>query len=439
MTDLARPGPAPAMPERAGGYGWYVALLLAAAHLISFVDRYLMSLVMEPLKADMAISDAQLGLLQGTGFVILYTVAAVPLGRLADRVNRRNLIIGGIVVWSVATALCGLATSFGSLFLARVFVGFGEAALVPAAMSLLAAYFPRRQLGRAVSLFTTGASLGKSAALIAGGGVLAALTAAGGLRLGSTVLAPWQGTFMVMAIPGLILAVLLLTVREPARVGGGASHPSLGDAWAYVRANRAAFLLHTTAAALVVLVIQSSSAWAPSFFVRVHGLTAPQAGLAIGSVILVAGPLGHLVGGMLTDLFQSRGAGAPAAPVMALGLAATIPATLVFVSAGSFSVALGGYAVLSFFATMAAPASLAGLQMLMPDRLRGVITSMFLATTTLIGIGIGPAAIGVVSDLLGGNLAVAAAIVLCVVAVAGAGIALASRVAFARTAATAAH
>lgn len=437
MTDIAPPGPVGAVPDRAGGYGWYVAVLLAAAHLISFVDRYVMSLVMEPLKADLGASDAQLGLLQGTGFVILYTVAAVPLGRLADRVNRRNLIIAGIMVWSVATALCGLATSFGALFLARIFVGFGEAALVPAAMSLLAAYFPRRQLGRAVSIFTTGASLGKSAALIAGGGILAALTAAGGMRLGSTMLAPWQGTFVLMVIPGIVLALLLLTVREPARAGDAVRRPSLGDAWAYVRANRAAFVLHTIAAALVVLVIQSSAAWAPSFFVRAHGLTPPQAGLAIGSVVLVAGPLGHLAGGMLTDLFQGRGLSAPAAPVMALGLASTIPATLVFVSAHSFPVALGGYAVLSFFATMAAPASLAGLQMLMPDRLRGVITSMFLATTTLVGIGIGPLAIGIVSDLFGGNLAVAAAIVLSAVAAAGVGIALASRAAFARTAALA--
>jgi MFS family permease len=180
MAAVAAPSPLP-VSASGGLYAWYVALLLAAAHLISFIDRFLMSLVMEPLKADMSLSDTQLGLLQGTGFVILYTVAAVPLGLLADRLNRRNLIIAGITIWSVATGLCGLASSFGSLFLARLGVGFGEAALVPAAMSLLAAYFPRRQLGRAVSLFTTGASLGKSAALIGGGAVLAALTVSGGL------------------------------------------------------------------------------------------------------------------------------------------------------------------------------------------------------------------------------------------------------------------
>ena len=233
--------PAPAAQAGAGPYAWYVAILLAAAHLVSFVDRFVMSLVMEPLKADLGLSDFQLGLLQGTGFVILYTLVALPLGLMADRVNRRNLIVAGIVLWSLATGLCGLAYSFGSLFLARIGVGFGEAALVPAAMSLLAAYFPRRQLGRAVSLFTTGASLGKSTALIGGGAVLAMLVAAGGLTLpGIGRLVPWQGTFVVMAVPGFLLAALLLTLREPPRPAVTTIRPGFATALASVGAHRRA-------------------------------------------------------------------------------------------------------------------------------------------------------------------------------------------------------
>lgn len=432
--------PPPASPAaRAGGYGWYVAVLLAAAHLISFVDRFVMSLVMEPLKADLDVSDAQLGLLQGTGFVILYTVAAIPLGRMADRVHRRNLIVAGILAWSLATAACGLAASLGQLFVARIAVGLGEAALVPAAMSLLAAYFPRHQLGRAVSIFTTGASLGKSAALVGGGAVLAALTASGGLRFAGLAMAPWQGTFVAMAVPGLVLAALLLTVREPTRPVATAPRATLGDAWRHVADHRAAFLLHTLAAALVVMVVQSSAAWAPSFLVRAHGITPSQAGLAIGSVILFAGPLGHLAGGMLTDLFQRRGAAAPGAPVMIVGLLGTIPSVLLFTASAALPTALAGYGALSFFATLAAPASLAGLQMLVPDRVRGVVTSMFLAVTTMVGIGVGPAAVGAVSDILGGNLAAAIAITLSIVAALGAAAALASRGPFARTATTVSH
>lgn len=425
---------------RAGAYAWYVALLLAVAHLVSFIDRFLMSLVMEPLKVDLGVSDAQLGLLQGTGFIILYTVAAVPLGQLADRINRRNLIVVGILVWSLATALCGLAGSFGSLFLARIGVGFGEAALVPAAMSLLAAYFPRRQLGRAVGMFTTGASLGKSAALIGGGAVLAALTAAGGLALPGMQLLPWQGTFVVMALPGVLLAIVLLaTVREPARPATKTVRPGIAEAWRYVRAHRSAFVLHTGASALVVLSVQSLAAWAPSYFVRFFAMSPPEAGIAVGSVMLVAAPLGHITGGTLTDICQARGVPSPPAPVIALGMAAAIPALLIFTTATSLPFALFAYGVLSFCLTLAAPASLAGIQMLTPDRLRGVVTSMFLAVTSLVGIGLGPALIGLLTDSLGGPQFLARALTLALPAVAlvAALLALASRQPFGRAAADA--
>lgn len=431
MASTAAPSPM-AAPARAGAYAWYVAALLAAGHLVSFIDRFVMSLVMEPLKASLGVSDAQLGLLQGTSFVILYTLAAVPLGQLADRVHRRNLIIVGILVWSIATCLCGLATSFWTLFAARVLVGFGEAALVPAAMSLMASYFPRSQIGRAVSLFTTGASLGKSAALVGGGQVLAVLTAAGGLSLG--VLghySPWQGTFMAMALPGIALALLMLSVREPARAV--AAPTNFSEAIDYLSRHRAAFLLHTGAAALTVLTIQSLLAWTPSFYIRFFALSAPRAGLLIGTTTLVAAPLGHLVGGLLTDLFQARGNRAPVAPVIALGLTGVLPALALFVATTDLTLSLIAFGVLTFCATLAAPASLAGVQMLAPDRLRGALTALFLAVTTMIGIGVGPALVGVTTDLMGGPtfLARALATVLGTVAIGGVVLALASRQPFA--------
>jgi len=431
--------PAPAVSARAGIYGWYVALLLAVAHLISFVDRFLMSLVMEPLKLDLGVSDTQLGLLQGTGFVILYTVAAVPLGRMADSVNRRNLIVAGIVLWSIATALCGLADSFGTLFLARIGVGFGEAALVPAAMSLLAAYIPRRQLGRAVSLFTTGASLGKSTALIGGGALLALLVAAGGLTIpGLGRLEPWQGVFVLMALPGLLLAALFFTVREPPRPVSTVAKPGIGVAARYVASQRRAYITHSGAAALVVLSVQSLAAWSPTFYVRFFEMTPSEAGIAVGSVILIAGPLGHLTGGWLTDHFQSRGAPSPAAPVMMLGLAAAIPCVLLFGTTRDLSLSLIAFGALNFVITMAAPASLAGVQMLTPDRLRGVVTSMFLALTTFVGIGLGPPLIGFLSDHLFASPAAldrSLMLVLTVVAIAGIALAFPSRRPFARAAA----
>ncbi|WP_439468061.1 MFS transporter [Blastomonas fulva] len=423
-----------------GWYPWYVAGLLAMAHLVSFVDRFVLSLVMEPLKLDLGISDTELGLLQGTGFVILYVVVAVPLGRMADQVNRRNLIVIGIVLWSIATALCGLADSFGSLFLARLGVGFGEAALVPAAMSLLATYFPKEKLGRAVSLFTTGASLGKSAAMIGGGAVLALLVAQGGLTLPMVgTLQPWQGTFVFMALPGLALALIIaLTLREPKRVqvADPLAKPGFGPAIAHARAHRSAYMPHVAASVAVVLLIQTIAAWSATFYVRLFDMTPSQAGLLVGSVILVAAPLGHLSGGWLTDRFARSGAPSPAAPVIAIGLLGAVPAMLVFALSRDIATSVVAYGLLNFSLTLGSPASLAGVQMLTPPAMRGVVTSVFLAIVTLVGIGLGPPLVGAITDFVFAdpdklNLSLLAMVL--VVASLGATMAMASRTAFGRT------
>lgn len=392
---------------------------------------------MQPLKADLHLSDTQLGLVQGTGFVILYVFAAIPLGRLADHVNRRNLIILGIVFWSIATAACGFARSFESLFLARIGVGFGEAALVPAAMSLMASYFRRDQLGRAVSLFTTGASLGKSAALIGGGAVFALLITAGGLSLpGLGNFEPWQGVFILAAIPGIALATLFLTVREPPRPQTSKIRPGFRPAIEHLRAHALAYGLHTTAAASTVLLIQSIAAWSPTFYVRFFDLSVPEAGIAVGTAVLIAGPLGHLSGGYLTDRFSNAGMQGSAGMVMLLGLVAAVPFGFAFTLTTSFWLSILSFGGLTYFLTMAAPASLAGLQMLTPDRLRGLVTSIFLCVVTLVGVGIGPPLIGYITDRFFGDerfLGHSLAIVMLIFAVLGAAAAWASRRPAART------
>ncbi|RYE03874.1 MAG: MFS transporter [Sphingomonadales bacterium] len=398
---------------------WYLAALLACAHLVSFIDRNLIGVLSEPLKAAHGLSDAGLGLLQGTSFVLLYSIAALPLGLAADRASRRGLIAGGLLVWSVATALCGLAASVHGLFAARVLVGLGEAALVPAAMSLLAGQFPQAQLGRAVSLFTGGASLGKSAALAGGGALLGWFSVHGGLGR----LAPWQSVFVVAAVPGLILAAAMLTVREPARTTGAAP-ARFGEAMRYLRGERPAWLLHGAAATCILLVIQTLAAWAPSFYVRDFAVTPAQAGMATGAALLIAAPLGHLCGGALTDWLRRR-TDAPAAPVMALALALSMLGLALMLAAGSMRASLIGFALFNFCATLGSPAALAGVQMLAPDRLRGTLSALFLAGTTLVGIGLGPVLVGLASDRAGG-LGVALALVLGVIAMLGIASALAS-------------
>lgn len=385
-------------------YAWYVAVLLSVAHLISFVDRFVMSLVLVPIKTELSLSDTQLGLLHGTGFVILYTVAAIPLGWLADRANRRNIIVAGILVWSLATAACGLATSFNSLFLARIAVGFGEAALVPAAMSLIAAYFTRSKLSRAVSTFTMGASLGKSVALIVGGMILAWLTARGGAMLpGWGHLSPWQGLFIAAAAPGVLVALLLLTVREPARPVTTQAKPGLREVFAHIGRHRAAYLLHTAAAASAILLVQSYAAWSPTFYIRNFGLAPAEAGYLVGMVVLVAGPVGHLTGGYLTDRLQAKGViGAPGLVIAGM-LLLSLPLAVLFCTSDNKTLSLLSYALLNITLTAAAPPGLSGIQLLTPERLRGVTSACFMAAVTFTAIGMGPASIGIFTDRVFGD------------------------------------
>ena len=386
-------------------YAWYVAILLSSAHLISFIDRFVMSLVLAPIKDQLGLTDTQLGLLHGTGFVILYTIVAIPLGRIADLGNRRNLIIAGVVVWSLATAACGLAESFNGLFAARVAVGFGEAALVPAAMSLIAAYFSREKLSRAVATFTMGASLGQSAALLGGGMMLAWLYSRGGLSLpGLGGIAPWQAVFIFASLPGLIVALLMVTVREPSRAQeSDQSKPSLRVVFAYIGERRSAYLWHTLGSAAAILLGQSYAAWAPTFYIRIFDYSPAQTGLAIGMIMLVAGPLGHLTGGWLTDKLQASGAkGAPGIVIGSMLPLASLPGLLFCTTRNEF-LSLASYSLLMFFASAAAPPALSGIQMLTPPRLRGMMSACFLAVITFTAVGLGPPMIGMITDNIFGD------------------------------------
>src|SRR5579859_279198 len=198
-------------------YAWTVVAILIATAVLSYTDRQVLSLLVDPIRAELGISDTQISLLLGTAFAVVYGIAGIPLGWLADRTSRRNLIFGGVLVWSIGTLACGLSHSFGELFAARIVVGTGEAVLSPAAISLISDYFPPARRGTAVGFFLSGIAMGNGAAILIGGGVLHAI---GSGALAATPLAayaPWRMVLLLIGGPGLLWALAILLIREPVR------------------------------------------------------------------------------------------------------------------------------------------------------------------------------------------------------------------------------
>jgi MFS family permease len=388
--------------------GWSLAALLAATQLLAFSDRFLLTLVATPLKQAFALSDAELGLLQGSAFALPYALALPIVGVLSDRGGQRGLLLAGVALWSGATLACGLVGGFAALFAARAVLGLGQAVVGPAALSVMATRLERARLGRAVSLLTAGATLGRSFALLLGGAALAWLGARGGIVLpGLWPLAPWQALFVLAVLPNALIAVLLLRVPpSPVPVAG----PS-GAAVAWLVRRRAAYLPHAAAAIASVLMSQTLTAWAPTFYVRVFGLSPAESGLRLGLLVLIAAPLGHLAGGGLLDRLRRRGREAAAPLLLGSGLCLAVPATALTALAPSLALSSAGFAVLVATLGFTGPPGLAGIQVLTPRRLRGRVSALFLAATTLIGIGTGPFLVGLLNDRVFGESGVGRALV----------------------------
>src|SRR5262249_49422675 len=221
--EMTAPGIDPAIrsgetEEQRLGYAWYVVFVLMVCFTLSFVDRQILSLLVDSIKQDLGVSDTRIGLLQGVAFALFYTLLGLPLGRLADRRSRRNLIIAGIVVWSLMTALCSIARSFWALFFARMGVGVGEATLAPAAFSLIADYFPIKRLGTALSIYSMGIFIGSGLALIVGGTVVSAVTGMPSTHVPIIgTIASWRLTFLIVGLPGILIGMLVYSVKEPPR------------------------------------------------------------------------------------------------------------------------------------------------------------------------------------------------------------------------------
>ncbi len=375
-------------PPQSLRYAWYVAIVLMLCNTLSFIDRQILGLLVDPIKLDLSVSDTQMGLLQGLAFGIFYTLLGMPMGRFVDRSNRRNLVAAGIFGWSVMTAMCAMARSFTTLFLARMGVGIGEATLSPSAFSLLSDYFPKERLATALSVFSMGVFFGSGLALIVGGLVIGAL--------GS-----WRLTFLVAGLPGLLATLLVFTIKEPERknlLGGKARALSLPEVIDQITLRWQSVAGICLAFAFQALCNYSQQAWLPSFFIRVHGWTRKEAGLTLGVLSLVTGLLGAYLGGRLCDYWQRQGkTDAP----LRVGVLATACAGVFFSLAMAMPVLNFQLALLVpafFFLAMPIGSSYASLQLILPNQVRGQIGALQVFTLNLFGLILGPFLPGFFND-----------------------------------------
>jgi MFS family permease len=398
-------------------YAWYVVGVLVLVTILSYTDRQILSLLVDPIRHDLRISDTQVGLLIGTAFAFVYGVAGLPLGWLADRLRRRNLIVGGIALWSLGTVCCGVSQNFAQFFAARLLVGIGEAVLTPASISMISDSFPPRRRGPATSVFLMGMAMGAGGA-IAFGGLILRFVDSGWLR--GTFLdgePSWRIVLLLLGILGIVPALIVSSLREPKRQHGDALvAPVPADGWLVPGADswlRLAPLL--LAMGITSLVDNAVLAWTPSLLVRGFGMAASQVGPLLGTLLMIAGGAGMLAGGILSDCGRLRGFRGGRIPVAVCSAALTAPVT-VLIMAGSADVVLAGVTLYVFLSCVGAAVGMLTLLDLVPNARHGLVTAVSFFLNVALGAGVGPVAVGFVADHLpsvGGDIGRAVFLIAC--------------------------
>ena len=398
MDTAAVSAPRAAYPPRR--VAWYALGVLTLCYTFSYVDRQILAFLVGPLKQDMHISDTEIGLLQGLAFAMFYAFFGLPMGMLADRFSRRNIVLAGLLVWSVMTALSGAARSYGTLALARMGVGVGEAVINPCALSMIADYFPKERLSSALSVYMMGIQLGAGLALIIGGIVVHAITSMPPIEIaGYGAVAPWRLTFVVVGLPGLLIALVLATVKEPPRQTTSGT-PSLGAALREILGRWQSVLGLAVMIGCQALSNYALLGWGPTFFERVHAWPRSQTGIVLGTIALGSGCLGLYVGGRLADAWQRKGitdATLRVGIISLIGVGLALPTAMLLPTA-SATVALLAIGVL--FVGLPIGCSYAGVQFIFPNRIRGLASAVVILIVNLMGLGLGSLLPGVFTDYL---------------------------------------
>jgi MFS family permease len=391
------------------GYAWYVVGVLTLVYVFSFIDRQILNLLLDTIKRYLEITDTQVSLLGATSFAIFYTFFGILLGKLADTRSRRSLIAGGFVFWSLMTAGFGIAKNFFQMLLFRIGVGVGEASLSPAAYSLITDYFPKERRATAISVYSMGIYIGSGLALVLGGWVIGLVGSRESFDLpivGET--RSWQVIFFIVGLPGVLLALLMYTVREPRRRGlrvvkaaDGTmkkAQVSTREAYRYMLENKKTFLCHTIGFALLSFSSYGASVWIPVFYQRVHGWSQAKSGIVYGLIVMIASTLGVVVGGRVADWLSQRGRRDSTMFVGFIVSIAWFPFGMLYPIMPDSTLTTLLLIPAAFLASAPFGVAPAAIQQIMPNEMRGQASAVYLFVVNLIGLGLGPTAVAMTTD-----------------------------------------
>jgi MFS family permease len=394
-------------------YAWTVVAILIATAVLSYTDRQVLSLLVDPIRGELGISDTQVSLLLGTAFAVIYGIAGIPLGLLADRTSRRNLIFAGVLVWSCGTLACGFSHSFGQLFAARIVVGLGEAVLSPAAISLISDYFPPSRRGTAVGFFLSGIAMGIGAAILIGGGVLHIVEL--GVLAGTPFAGQpaWRLVLLLIGAPGLLWSLAILAIREPARrttedaTTTGAAIPTGAATTTAVTTSATTAAWRSTTWARVIpiyLVVAAASlvdnavgAWAPTLLIREFTRDPAQVGVQLGFLLTAGFGGGVLLGGWLADRAGSRGGWSYKLGVCLISGLLILPVSLL-INAGQFNIVLLSVPLYFALSGIVTACGFSAILDVVPNRSRGLAMAISFFLNVALGAGLGPTAVALASD-----------------------------------------
>ncbi len=397
-----------AIAERSGPRWkvWYAVILIALVSTMSNIDRGIINLLVEPIKRDLLLSDTAVSLLVGFAFSFFYMLFGLPMARVSDAYNRKIILTGALTVWSFATMLCGMAQSFWQLFAARGLVGAGESVKGPCSMSMISDLVPRHQMPRAFAIYQLGINAGQSGALIIGGLLLALLVNMPPIALpGGVVIKDWHAVFLLCGLPGLLLALLMfLTIKEPERRGRVVKgNVPIKDVARFIGSNWRVYVPLLLSISIASIESFGMIVWRPAFFERTYGWGPEIVGPLLGVTMLISTPIGLALGAAMAEYFVRKGRDDAMLRVCFYSHMLSLPLAIAMPLMPSPLLALGMGMLASVANSMAMPGQNSAFQIMTPNEMRGQISAVYLFSISVIGGGLGPTAIALITDFVFGD------------------------------------